>query len=693
MRQKVQPTINSQPATRCQRFGGVVLPMLITLIIVSSCARTGVTSAPPIDRGIALDAQLLQMIDRRIQDTIVVDAVLADSSAARRTRGALSIGNVKIRARYGVLRRLLTDVDTAVAASAAYALGVAKDSGALPALARAVAGAPDAVAREAAWSLGELGEASREVLVLALGSSDVPLRTNSAAAQRSPTVRAALLLASAKLRPVPVSVVTPWLADTSSETVRAAAYAIGRSRVPGGVRALLSVRAHRDEETRQHVARGLAKEAAGDSLASAARDALLVLLRDGSARVRVNAARSLGSFGPSILRDLEKALGDPDANVRVAASEMAKAVFARDTMAWKRAWEADTTFRVRQQLLLGARGAGVSALASGEIAWSRHPDWRRRLAALEARGDDGKADRLALGREFARDVDPRVRASALRLLPTSGNDSLIRVLATSALADGDMSVRAAGLGLLTPRARADDVLRALTAHARAHSDVEDDARIASLRLIASAWRRDSTRVDSAARRRMLAFAGTGTTRERQLVGSVTPMRVWAKTPADRPARALKEYEKIASDWLVPGARLPRAVIKTDHGDITLELFAADAPLVVEAFVKLAKEGFYRNTTFHRVVPNFVVQDGDPRGDGGGGAGFALRDSPSRRRHERGALGLATSGPDTGGSQYYLCHATQPHLDGGYTVFGRVVDGMAVMDAIVQGDRMLRIDIK
>jgi cyclophilin family peptidyl-prolyl cis-trans isomerase len=114
---------------------------------------------------------------------------------------------------------------------------------------------------------------------------------------------------------------------------------------------------------------------------------------------------------------------------------------------------------------------------------------------------------------------------------------------------------------------------------------------------------------------------------------------------------------------------------------------------VESFIRLASTGLYRNTVFHRVVPNFVVQDGDPRGDGNGGPGYTLRESYSRRRHERGAVGLATSGPDTGGSQYYLCHSPQPHLDGGYTVFGRVIDGWNVMDHIVQGDRMLKIEIK
>jgi cyclophilin family peptidyl-prolyl cis-trans isomerase len=154
-----------------------------------------------------------------------------------------------------------------------------------------------------------------------------------------------------------------------------------------------------------------------------------------------------------------------------------------------------------------------------------------------------------------------------------------------------------------------------------------------------------------------------------------------------------DYEALAARYLRPGAPRPVAHIETEHGRITLELASREAPLVVEAFTRLAQNGTYRNSIFHRVVPNFVVQDGDVNGDGSGGsAGFTLRESWTRLRHERGCLGLATAGPDTGGSQYYLCHASQPHLDGAYTVFGRVIDGFEVMDRIVQGDLMLQVRV-
>ena len=109
-------------------------------------------------------------------------------------------------------------------------------------------------------------------------------------------------------------------------------------------------------------------------------------------------------------------------------------------------------------------------------------------------------------------------------------------------------------------------------------------------------------------------------------------------------------------------------------------------------LSLAERGYYAGSRFHRVVPDFVAQDGDPRGDGDGGPGFAIRDEFNRHRYVRGSVGMALAGPNTGGSQYFLTHAPQPHLDGHYTVFGRLMVGDAVLARIVQGDRILRVEI-
>jgi cyclophilin family peptidyl-prolyl cis-trans isomerase len=127
--------------------------------------------------------------------------------------------------------------------------------------------------------------------------------------------------------------------------------------------------------------------------------------------------------------------------------------------------------------------------------------------------------------------------------------------------------------------------------------------------------------------------------------------------------------------------------------VELSLFAADAPLTVHNFATLARRGYFDGQRFHRVVPNFVAQGGDPRGDGNGGPGYAIRDELNRRRYLRGTLGMALSGPNTGGSQFFITHSPQPHLDGGYTVFGQLRSGADVLDRIVQGDRVVRITIR
>ncbi len=137
-----------------------------------------------------------------------------------------------------------------------------------------------------------------------------------------------------------------------------------------------------------------------------------------------------------------------------------------------------------------------------------------------------------------------------------------------------------------------------------------------------------------------------------------------------------------------------AVIVLDKGgEIRLEFFAADAPKTVENFVTLAKKGFYSGLTFHRVVPDFVVQGGCPKGNGTGGPGYTIKAEFNTQKHVRGALAMARSQhPDSAGSQFYICYGSTPHLDGQYTVFGRVTSGMEHVDRIRQGDRMTSVTI-
>jgi cyclophilin family peptidyl-prolyl cis-trans isomerase/HEAT repeat protein len=137
----------------------------------------------------------------------------------------------------------------------------------------------------------------------------------------------------------------------------------------------------------------------------------------------------------------------------------------------------------------------------------------------------------------------------------------------------------------------------------------------------------------------------------------------------------------------------RAIIQTEKGSFTIEFLPEAAPLTVDNFIKLAKSGYFEGLVIHRVVPNFVMQDGDPRGDGNGGPGWSIRDEINTVPYERGAVGMALSGKDTGGSQWFVTHSPQPHLDGGYTVFGRVNEtDMKIVDMIVRGDKILSVKI-
>ncbi len=149
------------------------------------------------------------------------------------------------------------------------------------------------------------------------------------------------------------------------------------------------------------------------------------------------------------------------------------------------------------------------------------------------------------------------------------------------------------------------------------------------------------------------------------------------------------------DWPTLESLSPasRAIIKTNKGIITLQLLRDDAPFTVLNFVKLVRKNFYKGLSFHRVVPDFVIQGGDPRGDGWGGPGFAIRSEFSFAPFARGAAGIASAGKDTEGCQFFITHQPTPHLDGRYTVFARVVDGQDVVDRIQIGDTIEQIMIE
>ena len=157
-----------------------------------------------------------------------------------------------------------------------------------------------------------------------------------------------------------------------------------------------------------------------------------------------------------------------------------------------------------------------------------------------------------------------------------------------------------------------------------------------------------------------------------------------------PARPASPATHDDAFFLAPAERGAR--IHTSKGDIEWAFYGLDAPQTVRNFVRLARRGYFDGALVHRVVPDFVIQDGDPTGTGSGGPGYTIRCEYNRLHYDAGVVGMALSGKDTGGSQWFITHSPQLHLDGRYTIFAHVVRGMDIVHRIVQGDRIERIEI-
>jgi len=664
---------------------------------VAACATARLAPASALaPADVAVYARVLAAADARRPDTAAIAAAIASGNAAVRREGALAAGQLHLRAAAPALRALLRDADSTVAARAAFSLALIRDSASIAALDSALSYAAP-VASQAAFALGEIGEPARAAII-ARADSALPL------------VRAELLLASAKLRPVPHA---PAIAALTSDDpcVRwAAAYALSRPRVPAGVSAMISfahdprlrepdgsVPAHAGayecspSETRAQVARALVRGATGDSLAAPALVVLRSLAADGAPHVRINALRSLGTFGDSAIAPIVGATRDPDPNVRVAAAQsLAGRKLARDL--WLSLWNADTGTMYRRSLLESATRSGVTLPAHDQ--WRTARDWHLRGAVADAAAlAPTAAAGVALATPLLDDPDPRVRQSAVAAVAAyldSAGAASRRPVILAALRDDDFFVRATAILALADSARAAEIPAVLASYALAARDSGNDARIAAVRYVARAWKRDSAAVPDSIRRILAALPPSADPLVRAEAHGVTPLAGWPDT--EGVSRDIAWYEAVVRDVVAPtlaGAPL-RARIESARGPITLELLGEDAPLTVANFAALARAGFYRNVRFHRVVPNFVAQDGDPRGDGNGGPGYAIRDELNVQRYTRGAVGMALSGPDTGGSQYFLTLSPQPHLDARYTIFARVVAGQDAMDRLVQGDAIANI---
>lgn len=680
-----------------------ISPVLVAIAFLLSSEAGGQGSSRSLtDAQVNLWGRLLQMTDGRKLDTTLVREALHSTVPALRANAALAIGQVgKAAGGAGlpILRSALSDEDQNVVSNAAYALGLLGDSAAVMQL-RNLLGRNEAVGINAAWALGTIGAAARPAILSALADQTI-----------QPRIKTQVLLAAAKLQPVPVAELRPYLSGRNPSLVWAASYAIARGRAVQGTRDMItlagnpvvaptcsrcnpvesetpyynnSVATHR---ARAEAARMLIKRVAGDSLSELAVTVLKKLARDAHPHVRVNAVRSLATYGPSVRAEVVAATSDRDANVRVAAAQVVGGVLDSTLAAWRGVWMRDTSFMYHTSLAASASTLGIILPAISE--WGTSSDWRYRAALASTLGSiPNRSTSDPTITRLLSDPDPRVRSTALSVaIPrdTLKVTAALRGIALGMLTDENVDVRTTAIDILSRTPSLADLDPLLVAYERSRLDPANDARLSAVQYLAELWKRDSVNFPFSARATLSRIGAPTDPLERGAAGTSSLFSAW---PAVLPAtRNRAWYEAIVISLIAPALRgqAPRLTLNTVRGPIVLELFAIDAPLTVNNIITLARSGYYKGTRFHRVVPNFVAQDGDPSGTGSGGPGYAIRDEMNPHRYERGALGMALSGPDTGGSQYFITHSPQPHLDGGYTVFGRVLSGWTALDAIVQGD--------
>jgi cyclophilin family peptidyl-prolyl cis-trans isomerase len=334
-------------------------------------------------------------------------------------------------------------------------------------------------------------------------------------------------------------------------------------------------------------------------------------------------------------------------------------------------------------------GTGGEAAATRAVieAFATSPHRRLRQAAATAAAALDDATAAAVVHRLLADPDPAVRGAALSAaLPATVDEAAAAGTASAALRDDrDPGVRAVAFGWLTEH----PVLAYGELTAAAGEAVRSpDPEVALAAVEALAARGAAVAAERggvvavleqlAAHREWLV--------RRRAAGALGDLGRPVPAVPGPPQRAPGVYQQI----LLSTASAREVEIATDSGVLSVSLDCPRVPLTCLNFLQLAEQGFFDGLAFHRVVPDFVVQDGDPRGDGYGGPGYAIRDEISPLRYARGTLGMALAGPDTGGSQFFLTLAPQPHLDGGYTAFGRVVAGEEVLDRILPGTVIQRI---
>jgi HEAT repeat protein len=617
--------------------------------------------------------------------------LLADPEARVRRRAALAVGRVGLREGAPLLIALLNDSDPEVRQIAAFALGLIGDRIARDPLVTALEDQSPLVQGSAAEALGLLGDPAAAAPVGAMVSrlmgtlAELPADVDES---RRDTPSAAFRLGlEALVRLKAYDALAAAVLDPSGQPRVSwwpAAFALGRLEDRRALPALLTLAKNNNPYVKAFAAKGL-----GALHDRSAVPVLLPLLTGTDAGAQVEAIRALGR------------IGDP------AAAEPLLRIVQTSASKLETRLEAVTA-------LGGIQAPGVIETLADMLA-DRNPAIRaaalRSSAALDSDGF------VAILSGLDPDPDWHVRttmAAILSTLPTRTGlprlnamlgDSDQRVIAAVLNALVKIGAPNAGALLLDHLSADDPVVRA--AAAAGLGELRAPAGAQALPAAYQYGLRDSTYIARAAV--VEAFAKYGITSARSLLDAALADKDWAvrvkaaallkqADPAVdteariRPAPSHLSPDVYQASRLIAPPVSTQVYIETERGTIVIELAVLDAPLTVENFISLARKGFFNGLTFHRVVSNFVVQGGDPRGDGEGGPGYTIRDEINERPYVRGTVGMALDWADTGGSQFFITHSPAPHLDAKYTAFGRVISGMEVVDQLQEGDVIRRIRV-
>ena len=665
-------------------------------LLLSAAASIALASTPVTASKLPPDQAreiFLHEQSRNLEDGVLVE-LAGHRNASVRARAYRGLGRLQVVNLLPDLTKGLKDKDETVRFEAAFAIAQMFDPAAEPVLLEWLDKEKSVAIRERMIEgLGKCGtETSIKTLISHMEGQEPTLAHSAAAALGAMGNRGVDMSSSGEgLRKA--------LRSTDPELRWRAAFAVLRGKVRSSTSGLMGSLRRKDANTLIYSCR-----AVGAVGVRKMGTRLIPLFSHEDWRVRLESLKALGAIRSDFhVSQASLLLEDPNEHVRLAAIETMGKLAGGGGLGRTDFLEETNDWRTRGALVKAkALGRGDGALLDVKICM-KDPDWRIRLAAVEALALVKSEHALLLMESMVNDDSPQVATavvSGLSLFPQRHAVELLRPF----LQSGDPAILTSAATAAGERYDLKAIRSLVTAYDKLQSPVDTEvmtAVLGAIGAILTATEDDDpigelTDGDRALGAALLesALHDTDINVAAAAAQSLSMIRGELVEPAKKPTPRLPEMLDVdlAMELMSHGGPVTARIV-TNKGDVIIRLVSDEAPGTVSNFVRLAQNGYYSGLDFHRVVSDFVIQGGDPRGDGWGGPGYAIRCEINPLRYGRGMVGMALAGKDTGGSQFFITHSPQPHLDGRYTIFGQVIEGMDVVDRIQVGDRIDEIQIE